>query len=87
MGAATTGFFARRCCTHGVCGLRTSHNSTLHVPHALSGELQPGDRVPGVTALMPEYGIARTTAGKVLALLRDEGLITVVPGWGSFVKK
>ncbi len=52
-----------------------------------SGELRPGDRVPGVTALMQEFGIARTTAGKVLALLRDEGLITVVPGWGSFVKE
>ena len=52
-----------------------------------SGELKPGDRVPGVTALMQEYGIARTTAGKVLALLREEGLIIVVPGWGSFVKQ
>lgn len=51
-----------------------------------SGELQPGDRVPGVTAMIQEFGIARTTAGKVLALLRNEGLITVVPGWGSFVR-
>lgn len=51
-----------------------------------SGQLKPGDRVPGVTALMQEFGIARTTAGKVLALLREEDLITVVPGWGSFVK-
>jgi len=52
-----------------------------------SGELRPGDRVPGVTRLMQEFGIARTTAGKVLSLLREEGLITVVPGWGSFVKE
>jgi DNA-binding GntR family transcriptional regulator len=52
-----------------------------------SGQLKPGDRVPGVTALMQEFGIARTTAGKVLAALRDEDLITVVPGWGSFVKE
>jgi DNA-binding GntR family transcriptional regulator len=52
-----------------------------------SGELGPGDRVPGVTRLMQEFGIARTTAGKVLSLLREEGLITVVPGWGSFVKE
>jgi DNA-binding GntR family transcriptional regulator len=50
------------------------------------GELQPGGRVPGVTRLMQEFGIARTTAGKVLAVLREEGLITVVPGWGSFVR-
>jgi len=52
-----------------------------------SGELRSGDRVPGVTRLMQEFGIARTTAGKVLSLLREAGLITVVPGWGSFVKE
>lgn len=52
-----------------------------------SGELGPGDRVPGVTRMMQEFGIARTTAGKVLALLREEGLITVTPGWGSFVSR
>lgn len=52
-----------------------------------SGELQPGDRVPGVARMMQEFGIARTTAGKVLAVLREEGMITVTPGWGSFVSK
>ena len=51
------------------------------------GEFGPGDRIPGVTGLMQEYGIARTTAGKVLSLLREEDVITVVPGWGSFVKE
>lgn len=40
-----------------------------------------------MTGLMQQYGIARTTAGKVLALLSEEGVITVVPGWGSFVKE
>ena len=35
---------------------------------------------------MHQFGIARTTAGMVLAVLSEEGLITVVPGWGSFVK-
>ena len=52
-----------------------------------SGELGPGERVPGLTALMQEFGIARTTAGKVLTVLRYEGLITIVRGWGSFVKE
>jgi DNA-binding GntR family transcriptional regulator len=52
-----------------------------------SGALQPGDRVPGITGMMQEFGIARTTAGKVLAVLREEGLITVTPGWGSFVSQ
>lgn len=32
-----------------------------------------------------EYGIAKITARKVLAALREEGLIVTTPGWGSFV--
>jgi DNA-binding GntR family transcriptional regulator len=38
-----------------------------------------------VAGMMQEFGIARTTAGKVLAFMRDRGWITVVRGWGSFV--
>jgi DNA-binding GntR family transcriptional regulator len=51
------------------------------------GDLGPGDPVPSVTRLMQEYGIARTTAGKVLRYLRDEGLVVISPGWGTFVKR
>jgi GntR family transcriptional regulator len=51
----------------------------------LSGELAPGAMVPSIVALHQEYGIAKTTARKVLAALRDEGLIVTTPGWGSFV--
>jgi GntR family transcriptional regulator len=51
----------------------------------VSGELAPGDMVPSIVALHQEYGIAKTTARKVLAALRDEGLIVTTPGWGSFV--
>jgi DNA-binding GntR family transcriptional regulator len=51
-----------------------------------SGELAPGQRVPSVTTLMQAYGIARNTARHALDVLRDEGLIVVRPGWGSFVK-
>jgi DNA-binding GntR family transcriptional regulator len=52
-----------------------------------SGELAPGDPVPSVARMMQDYGIARTTAGKVLGYLRDEGWITIVRGWGSFVAR
>lgn len=52
-----------------------------------AGELKPGDRVPSVARLMQEYGIARTTAGKVLSYLRDEGWIVIRVGWGSFVSR
>lgn len=36
-------------------------------------------------SLVQEYGIARTTAAKVLRVLVDEGLAEVVPGWGTYV--
>ena len=51
-----------------------------------SGDLAPGARVPSITTLMQEYGIARNTARHALVVLADEGLIEVTPGWGSFVK-
>jgi DNA-binding GntR family transcriptional regulator len=51
----------------------------------LSGELASGAMVPSIVTIHQEYGIAKTTARKVLAALRDEGLIITTPGWGSFV--
>ncbi len=50
-----------------------------------SGDLPPGALVPSIVALHQEFGIAKTTARKVIAALRDEGLVTTTPGWGSFV--
>jgi GntR family transcriptional regulator len=52
-----------------------------------SGELAPGATVPPVKRLRAEYGVAETTARKAVALLRDEGLVETVMGWGSFVRK
>ena len=52
-----------------------------------SGELAPGAAVPSVKRLRQEYGVAETTARKAVALLRDEGLVETVMGWGSFVTK
>jgi GntR family transcriptional regulator len=49
------------------------------------GELLPGEQVPSMARLSEEYGISRGTARRVLVTLRDEGLITITPGWGSFV--
>ena len=48
-------------------------------------QLAPGAMVPSIVTIHQEYGIAKTTARKVLAALRDEGLIITTPGWGSFV--
>ncbi len=35
--------------------------------------------------LSEQHGISRGTARRVLTTLRNEGLITITPGWGSFV--
>ena len=51
-----------------------------------SGDLPPGARLPSITTLMQEYGVARNTARRALGILEDAGLIEVVHGWGSFVK-
>ena len=52
-----------------------------------SGDLAPGAMVPSLVTIHQEFGIAKTTARKVLNQLREEGLIVTVPGWGSFVKE
>jgi GntR family transcriptional regulator len=52
-----------------------------------SGDLPPGARVPSITTLMQEYGIARNTARRAIGVLADEGLITVRQGWGTFVAR
>lgn len=49
-----------------------------------SGELAPGDRVPSIASISQEYGVAMTTAQKVIVALRDEGLVVTSP-MGTFV--
>lgn len=46
---------------------------------------KPGDPIDSEQSMVQEFGIARGTARKVIAKLRDEGLIYTVPGLGSFV--
>jgi GntR family transcriptional regulator len=42
-------------------------------------------RLPSETTIAQEYGVAKGTVRKALAALRDEGAITTVRGWGSYV--
>src|SRR5258707_6576122 len=51
----------------------------------LSGQIQPRRPIPSVTTLQQTYGIARGTVRKAVALLADEGLVVLRPGWGTFV--
>ncbi|MBB5082988.1 GntR family transcriptional regulator [Nonomuraea endophytica] len=50
-----------------------------------TGEYSPGERMPSITALMNEFGLAVATTQKAVAQLREDGLIYTEPGLGSFV--
>jgi GntR family transcriptional regulator len=50
-----------------------------------SGELVPGRPVPAEPVLMERYGVSRGTAAKAVRLLRDEGLVRLRFGRGTFV--
>ncbi|AHH96501.1 TetR/AcrR family transcriptional regulator C-terminal domain-containing protein [Kutzneria viridogrisea] len=50
-----------------------------------SGELRPGDRVPSTRQITQRWGVAMATASKVLAELRQRGLVRVEPGVGTVV--
>lgn len=52
-----------------------------------SGTLAPGARIPSETLLVQTYGVARETARKAVAVLRDAGLIVTTHGRGSFVAR
>jgi DNA-binding GntR family transcriptional regulator len=51
-----------------------------------SGELEPNRPIPSEVQIENEFGVARATARRAVAVLRDEGLIVTVPGMGSYVK-
>jgi GntR family transcriptional regulator len=50
-----------------------------------SGELPPDTRIPSVISLASEHGVSPDTARKAVRILRDEGLVVVVAGYGTFV--
>ena len=49
------------------------------------GELPTGQRMPSEKDLHDEFGLARETVRRALAVLRAEGLIEVRHGHGTFV--
>ncbi|MFI6426953.1 GntR family transcriptional regulator [Promicromonospora sp. NPDC050880] len=51
----------------------------------VSGELRPGDRVPSVRQIALRRGVALATATRVIAVLRDEGLVESRVGSGTVV--
>ncbi|GAA4203015.1 GntR family transcriptional regulator [Actinocatenispora rupis] len=51
----------------------------------LDGELRPGDRLPSVRQIARHWGVAVATATRVLATLRDDGLVEPRVGAGTVV--
>jgi DNA-binding GntR family transcriptional regulator len=49
-----------------------------------AGEWQPGEALPTVAVLAEHYGVSKATVTRVLRILADEGLVRVVPRWGTF---
>ena len=51
-----------------------------------TGELKPGQRLPAEPALVAQYGVTRGTVRHAVQALRDEGLVEVRLGFGTFVR-
>jgi GntR family transcriptional regulator len=49
------------------------------------GDLAPNRPIPSEVQIEQEFGVARATARKAVALLREWGLVTTVPGMGTYV--
>lgn len=49
------------------------------------GDIQPNRPIPSENVITQEYGVARGTARKAIALLRERGLVVTVSGRGTFV--
>ncbi|MEO3888342.1 GntR family transcriptional regulator [Nonomuraea sp. B5E05] len=50
-----------------------------------AGDLRPGDRVPSIRQIAQRWGVAVATATRVMATLRDEGLVETKVGAGTVV--
>ncbi|MBP2319857.1 AcrR family transcriptional regulator [Kibdelosporangium banguiense] len=50
------------------------------------GELRAGQRIPSTRRITQEWGVAMATATKVIAALRDDGIVDTKPGAGTVVR-
>lgn len=53
----------------------------------LSGELLPGEKLPALTQLTAQLGVARMTVVQAMNTLEEEGLIERYSGRGTFVRE
>jgi DNA-binding GntR family transcriptional regulator len=53
----------------------------------LSGKYPPDSRIPTESELVATYEVARSTARRAVAALREEGLVYTVQARGTYVAK
>jgi GntR family transcriptional regulator len=51
---------------------------------AAADEWATGEALPSVAELAAHYGVARGTVAKALRRMADDGLVRIVPAWGTF---
>lgn len=49
-----------------------------------AGEWASGDALPPIASLAAHYDVSRATVAKALRRLADDGLVEIVPQWGTF---
>jgi DNA-binding GntR family transcriptional regulator len=47
-------------------------------------EWASGEALPAIAALAEHYDVSRATVAKALRRIADDGLVEVVPQWGTF---
>lgn len=52
-----------------------------------SGEYPPGSKLPTIIDITAQTGLTAMTIRRSMRLLADEGLIVIIPGRGTFVRK
>jgi GntR family transcriptional regulator len=50
------------------------------------GEIEPNRPIPSEAQVMQEFGVARDTVRHAVEVLRERGLVTTVPGLGTYVR-
>jgi DNA-binding GntR family transcriptional regulator len=47
-------------------------------------EWASGQALPSMASLAERYGVSRATVAKALRRMADDGLVEIVPQWGTF---
>ena len=52
-----------------------------------NGELAPGTRLPAILAMSGQYQVSVPTVRKALDVLKAEGIVVAVGGYGTFISE